>query len=259
MLARFKGSLIFITILAIFCGFSQNLMAQEIKVQAVPPIEVESAVLPPLEPTGLVVAELFSSQACLFCPKADEYLNELSEKKNVIALACHVDYYDVPEGSLAQPFCTQRQNQYSKTLRSGPKFTPQMVLNGSVFAIGHKREKVSRALNRVASKEISEIPIKLLDNGKYRLDMPGVETGQYALWVALVEAPLTRKIAQGKNRGQEVEYKNIVSSLKSPSNWSGQEGPLDLSVELSDTQIRLAVFAQDQVSGHIVAAGQYRK
>lgn len=227
--------------------------------QAVPPVEVESAELAPLDPKGLVVAELFSSQACVFCPKADEYLNELSEKENVIALACHVDYYDVQQGSLAQPFCTQRQNQYSKTLRSGPKFTPQMVLNGSVDAVGHKREKVSKALFKVASEEIKKIGVKPLDNGKYRLDMPGLETGQYAIWVALVEKPLKRKIAQGKNRGQEVIYKNIVSSLESPMIWPGNEGPLDLSVSLSESQIRIAVFAQDQLNGHIVAAGQYRK
>jgi hypothetical protein len=47
-------------------GFSGILMAQP-AVQAAPPSAVDAVELPPIDPKGLVVVELFSSQACLFC------------------------------------------------------------------------------------------------------------------------------------------------------------------------------------------------
>lgn len=255
----FKAFLIYPLILAILCFFSHISWAQEIKVPAVPPEKVEGEALEPLDPKGLVVVELFSSQACMFCPKADSYLETLSEKSNVIALACHVDYYDIKEGSLAQSFCTQRQSQYSRTLRSGPKFTPQMVFNGHIDAIGHKQEQVDEALHKAAIKGVENIKIEALQNGKYRMNMPEVNTGQYALWVASVEKPLQRKISQGKNRGQDITYKNILSSFESPMMWDGTPQTLDMTAGLSETQSALVVFAQNQMNGRIVAAGRFQK
>ncbi|MFP4314478.1 MAG: DUF1223 domain-containing protein [Alphaproteobacteria bacterium] len=223
-----------------------------------PPKKVDSSPLNREIPDSPVVVELFSSQACLFCPKADEYLNRLSKKENVIALACHVDYYDVREGSLAQPFCTQRQNQYSHSLRSGPRYTPQMILNGRYDVIGHKTAQVDKAFSDAARNGLQKIRIQKLDDNTFRLSMPQIDKGQYAIWVALILKPAEREIQQGKNRGQNITYQNIVNSLASPMIWSGDPDELDLSAELDDSHEKIVVMAQNQIDGHIMAAGQYR-
>ena len=44
--------------------------------------------------TAPVVVELFSSQGCASCPPADEFLLELAQQRNIIALGWHVDYWD---------------------------------------------------------------------------------------------------------------------------------------------------------------------
>ncbi|MAE51787.1 MAG: hypothetical protein CMH27_08245 [Micavibrio sp.] len=253
----FKLPLIFTLALALACVFSLSAQAQP-KVQAAPPAQVSAIKLSPPDPKGLVVVELFSSQACLFCPKADAYLNILAEKDHVIALACHVDYFDIKEGSLAHSFCTQRQNQYSRTLRSGPKYTPQMIMNGRYDAIGHKKEKVDAALFQAASQDIREISISPASNNQFSLVMPDVETGQYSIWVAITSAPVSRSILIGNNRGQSVLYKHIVDDLKSPMIWSGDARSFKLSADLSKNKEGVAVWAQNQVTGEIVAAGQYK-
>ena len=40
------------------------------------------------------VVELFTSQGCSSCPKADAMFNELGKRSDVVALAWHVDYWD---------------------------------------------------------------------------------------------------------------------------------------------------------------------
>ena len=40
------------------------------------------------------VVELFTSQGCSSCPKADAMFNELGKRSDVVALARHVDYWD---------------------------------------------------------------------------------------------------------------------------------------------------------------------
>ena len=257
-MADFKLPLIFTTCAAILLGFSGILMAQP-AVQASPPAQVDAAELPPIDPKGLIVVELFSPQACLFCPKADAYLNTLAAKDNVIALACHVDYFDIKEGSLAQEFCTQRQSQYSRTLRSGPKYTPQMVMNGKYDAIGHKKEKVDAAIFKAASDDIRKIQITSMEDNKFSLIMPAVETGQYTIWVALTSAPIERSIIIGRNKGQSVLYEHIVNDLKSPMIWSGDARSFNLSADLGPNKESVAVWAQNQITGEIVAAGQYMK
>ena len=257
-MADFKLPLIFTTFAAILLGFSGFLMAQP-AVQAAPPTPVDAAALAPIDPKGLVVVELFSSQACLFCPKADAYLNTLARKDNVIALACHVDYFDIKEGSLAQEFCTQRQSQYSRTLRSGPKYTPQMVVNGKYDAIGYKKDKVDAAIFKAASEEIKTIQITPLKSSQFKMTMPEIETAQYSLWVAITNSPIERSIILGKNKGQSVLYEHIVSDLKSPMIWSGDARSFNLSADLGEKKESVAVWAQNQITGEIVAAGQYIK
>lgn len=257
-MADFKLTLILTTFATILLGFSGILMAEP-AVQAAPPTAVDTAELPPVNPKGPVVVELFSSQACLFCPKADAYLNALARKDNIIALACHVDYFDIKDGSLAQEFCTQRQNQYSRTLRSGPKYTPQMVINGRYDAIGYKKDKVDAAIFKAASEEIKDIQIAKVKDNTFKLTMPAIETGQYSLWVAVTNTPIERSIIIGKNKGQSVLYEHIVSDLTSPMIWSGDTRSFDLTADFGDNKQSVAVWAQNQITGDIVAAGQYKK
>ena len=133
--------------IALLMGMSVRAYAQnEMPVAAVPVTPVESEVAAAGQ--EFTVLELFSSQACVFCPKADELFAALITVPNIIGLSCHVDYFDVRVGSLSKPFCTARQSWYMQALGAGPNYTPQMIINGAHDVIGYKLDDVSLEIKK---------------------------------------------------------------------------------------------------------------
>lgn len=255
----FKPFLMLTAFWAIFQGFS-GIAKADPRVQAAPPVAVASESLGLPDPTGLVVVELFSSQACMFCPRADAYLNRLAKMDNVIPLSCHVDYFDVKEGSLAQSFCTKRQTDYSRTLRSGPKYTPQMVLNGKFDTVGYKEDKISSALFKAGTEDIPQIAVKPADTTtRFTLGLPDVAQGQYDIWVLITEQPLVRSVLVGKNRGQSIIYENIISEMSNAMKWDGKAQDVTLTAGLNANKKALVILAQNAQTGEIVAAGQLKR
>ena len=61
------------------------------------------------------VLELFTSQGCSSCPKADAMLDEMSKSPDVVVLAYHVDYWDYIgwEDTFGSPENSQRQRDYA--------------------------------------------------------------------------------------------------------------------------------------------------
>src|SRR3954454_20934040 len=94
--------------------------------------------VPPTADETPVVVELFTSQGCSSCPPADALLGELSSRKDVLALAFHVDYWDYIgwRDSFAFPQATDRQYSYGHALGLNMVYTPQMVIDGARDAVG---------------------------------------------------------------------------------------------------------------------------
>lgn len=218
---------------------------------------------PPVLAAGPVVVELFSSQACVFCPRADRLLADLAQQAHVIALACHVDYFDVRVGSLARRFCTDRQNWYMRTLRAGPNYTPQMVVQGRNDVVGYDIPAVIDALRRVAGDIPPAIAIAYQGRpGQYALTLPqgrDVEEGaRFRLWLMLYDRAHELIVAEGRNKGQKMRYVNIVSDIQDLGVWSGgAEDMMAVEIARKAEQRGFAVIAQDEKTGRIAAAGRY--
>jgi len=211
-------------------------------------------------PKGIVFVELFSSQACAFCPRADDFMHEIVRQEDAIALSCHIDYFDVEEGSLARPFCTQRQKEYAGTLGSGTLYTPQMVINGRDDIIGYKTEKVARAIDEARDNPAPVIEIEEAEPGKYQFRLNAQEIPEGArprIWMAVIDKPHVLTISEGGNKGKGMTYMNIVSAMKTLGPWSGQAVARDVRPELGPGQAGFIIAAQDMATGEILAAGQY--
>ncbi|QQG36613.1 MAG: DUF1223 domain-containing protein [Micavibrio aeruginosavorus] len=229
---------------------------------AAPVSAVESAALAAVE--APVVVELFSSQACLFCPQADTLFGELIMQPHVIGLACHVDYFDVRNGSLSQPFCTVRQSWYMQTLGAGPNYTPQMVINGVRETMGNKDADVRAAMHRAqAAAGPVRIDVRVGETvGDFILSWPSMghlkPDEPVAFWLAVFDKPHNLMIAEGRNKGRQMRYENIVNHMQDLGSWPAAAGIKTIQVKLEAGDMGFALLAQGQGSGRIYAAGQYK-
>lgn len=213
--------------------------------------------------SSLTAIELFSSQACIFCPRADALFAEVVKSPNVIGLSCHVDYFDVRTGSLARPFCTARQSWYMQALGAGPNFTPQMVVNGAYDVVGYKLEALKDVMTRAEKQSPHPINIAATATANdYVLSWPAVSLpadDPAVLWVMTLDRPRELEIAEGRNKGQKMTYVNIVSDLEDRGDWNAAEQRKSVQVLLQPDHDGFVVIAQSRKSGRILAAGQYRK
>lgn len=211
--------------------------------------------------TAPVVVELFTSQSCSSCPPADSLLGTLAESKNVIALSCNVTYWNHLhwEDTLSQDFCTQRQRQYTQTLKSRGPYTPQMVINGIHDVVGNRTNQVTKTVQAAATND-KVLPIALTKTGdSLQINLPHKAGITQPVTLLLIHHgdKHTQSIPSGENRGRTVSYTNPVTKITSLGQWDGQEGVITHA--LTQHAAGYVVMAQGQNGyGNIIAAGQIK-
>ncbi len=119
------------------------------------------------------VLELFTSQGCSSCPKADAMLQEMSKRDDVVALAYHVDYWDYIgwEDTFGTKENSELQRDYAESWGSSRIFTPQLIVNGKGGMVGSKRDAINSALGgaslpvAVTLSEAAGDTLEVLDPG----------------------------------------------------------------------------------------------
>lgn len=230
--------------------------AQEVSAEPVVNVTEETLNAPKGE-GGAVLIELFSSQACFFCPQADRLFADLIEQKHIIGLACHVDYFDVDENSLSQAFCTERQKFYMERLKAGVPYTPQMVMNGARDVVGYKFDHINNALGNAEALPEIEIESSGQDNFLATFSALGDKGKDMDLWLAVYDKPHEITIAEGRNRGKRVAYYNIVSRLEKAGNWDGTPKTQEITPALTEQNAGFVLMAQDSETGQLMAIGHY--
>ena len=178
--------------------------------------------------TGVV--ELFTSQGCSSCPPADLYLGELAKRKELLALTLPVDYWDFLgwKDTLASPAFTKRQRAYAQSRQDRNVYTPQMVINGRVHAIGSDRGEVETSLKATqADFAAMAVDIELtLDGDRLKINIGAGAAGRAVtdatIWLVLYNRAEKVKIGRGENTGQSITYSNVVRELVPIGMWSGE-------------------------------------
>jgi len=189
---------------------------------------------------GPVVVELFTSQGCYSCPPAEAFLGELSQRTDVVALEFHVDYWDDLvygfAGKWKDPFSdaahTQRQYAYNRAIkRKNSVYTPQMVIDGRVDAVGSRREQVQRAITRsrvvgdrldVRVDVAADRSLKISIDGKAE-GAPDAQGAQgAAVWLVELVPSVTTQVRSGENKGKTLISHNIVTGVSQIGEWRGR-------------------------------------
>src|SRR5438552_17846390 len=125
------------------------------------------------------VIELFTSQGCSSCPPADQLLGQLTADPSLVPVSVPVDYWDYLgwKDTLASPRNTARQKAYARARGDGQVYTPQVVVNGSVHALGSDKAAIEQAIVKTRKNGAMSIaPVTLgLREGSISIVLPETE------------------------------------------------------------------------------------
>jgi hypothetical protein len=166
-----------------------------------------------------VLVELFTSEDCENCPKAEEALARLAreqplERVELIPLAFHVDAYDDLgwKDRFGSPDFTRRQRRYNAALSHGKLFAPHMVVDGERSFLAN--EEQARVHAEMAGKR-RKAPVKLearVEKGELVLEvrLERKPEKEVEVWAALAEEGLVTKVTGGPNKGRTLTHTAVV-------------------------------------------------
>ena len=178
-----------------------------------------------------VLVELFTSQGCSSCPPAEAYLVALAKRGDLVALSMHVNYWDYIgwKDRFASEATTDRQRAYGERIGRGQVYTPQIVVNGVLDAVGSRRGQVDRAIASAQAGTGLKLAIELtlVEGGDLSISLPGAHyPGKAAVWLARYDREHKTEVERGENAGRILHNVNVVRELRRIGTWTGQ--PLEI-------------------------------
>jgi hypothetical protein len=185
------------------------------------------------EPRALL--ELFTSQGCSSCPAADRLMGQMAKDPALVALSVPVDYWDYLgwRDTLANPAHSARQRAYARVRGDGQVYTPQIVVNGAVDALGSDQAAVEQAISQTTKESgVMSVPVTLSVNGNVlSVRVPSAETSEQAaaeVWLCPLARTVAVAIARGENRGRTITYHNVVRNWVKLGDWKGADSTWDV-------------------------------
>jgi hypothetical protein len=210
------------------------------------------------------VVELFTSQGCSSCPRADALLAQLAGRDDVIALSMSVDYWDYLgwKDTLASPRFSERQRAYALARGDGAIYTPQAVVNGLAHVNGGDEAAIGRSIAKTGKVVASShVPIRMSTEGEHLVVEAGATPAdadgrEATLWLAVIAKHVTVEIARGENQGKTITYNNVVRELMPIGMWSGKPMTVQLARHsfMRPGADKCAVLLQQDKAGPILGA-----
>jgi hypothetical protein len=210
------------------------------------------------EAAAPVIVELFTSQGCSSCPPADAFLGKLAQRRDVIALAFHVDYWDYIgwKDPFASPDFTKRQRGYAGALGLRSVYTPQMVVDGRADVVGSQHHRVEELILKSRSVPKLAVTLEPAAAGKARLILPEARLERPAtVLLVIYDREERTAVKRGENAGRDLREYNIVRALREIATWEGdaQAIEVDLSEAIADGMSG-AILIQSADQGPIIGA-----
>ncbi|MGE0829681.1 MAG: DUF1223 domain-containing protein, partial [Hyphomonadaceae bacterium] len=175
----------------------------------------------PMHRTGSpIVVELYTSQGCFTCRRANRLLGEIASDPDVIALTFPVDYWDYLgwHDTFARDEFTRRQRRFWLTLHIRSLYTPGILINGERHVNGAREPQVRALLQSFRTAPMRRGPnVAIRQAGRETR----VEIGRGSapaepadIWIVTFDpGPEWVTIQAGDNRGQRMAHYNLVRTI----------------------------------------------
>jgi len=219
-----------------------------------------------------VVVELFTSEGCSSCPRADSLLTQLEQRQpvagvEVIALGEHVDYWDSLgwKDRFSSPLFSARQQEYGRLFRVESVYTPQIVVNGQAQALGSDGDAVQEAIRAVAQGPRANVEISIAGKSfsfKVNRLPPGVKSAEMLL--AVTESGMTSTPERGENKGRRLTHTSVVRTLTNLGRLDAKNGAytaealLNLQPDWDRHNVKLVLLVQDRSTLRIIGAASLK-
>jgi hypothetical protein len=182
------------------------------------------------------VIELFTSQGCSSCPPADQLLGELAADPSLVSVSVPVDYWDYLgwRDTLADPRNAARQKAYAHARGDGQVYTPQVVVNGALHALGSDKAAIELAIAASRKKGAMSLrPTLSLDEGRLKVTVPDLVDAPAGaeVWLLGVLKAATITIGRGENKGRTITYHNVVRRWIKLGEWNGKANSWSIPVQ----------------------------
>src|SRR5690348_6538504 len=184
------------------------------------------------------VIELFTSQGCSSCPPADKLIAEYSRDPSIIALSLAVDYWDYLgwKDTLALHGHSNRQRAYAKARGDREVYTPQVVVDGAVHALGSDKAAIEKAIAQTRRDPAAlALPVTMsVADGKVTVHVPDAQDEHRSgeVWLCPVTGKVSVHVGRGENQDRTLTYTNVVRRWLKLGAWSGKA--TTFTVPLSD-------------------------
>jgi len=198
-------------------------------------LAVSVLALAPARAESPVVVELFTSEGCSSCPPADQYLLDLRERDDVIALAFHVDYWDYLgwKDRFATHEYTNRQRAYARAMGSPMIYTPQLVVDGNAHVVGSDKGSVDDAIAQASARPpMLDIGLIWTEKRSLTVSIPAADyDGDATIWFVRYVLDAGSEVTSGENAGKHLVHGNVVDQLTAIGMWDGQAMDITLPWE----------------------------
>jgi hypothetical protein len=175
-----------------------------------------------------------------------------------VALAFHVDYWDELgwRDRFELPQSVARQNVYVRNLRRSSAYTPELVIDGRLDAVGADRSAVAQALAAPRTSVPMSVSLReaeLLGDVGAQPDAPRCDV----LLVAYLRHAVSA-IGRGENAGRNLEEFNIVRQVRDLGAWHGESKAFRVPLSsLAHDATDVAVLIQPSGQGPFVGAAAH--
>jgi hypothetical protein len=201
------------------------------------------------------IIELFTSQGCSSCPTADKLLGDLGQDHSLVTLSLPIDYWDYLgwKDTLALPGHAARQRAYASARGDRQVYTPQVVINGVVHAIGSDRAAIESAIAKSRTNAATmAVPVTLnAADGHVTVGLTDAPTAVHGVvWLCGVKKAEQVRIGRGENRGRTLVYHNVVRGWHKLGEWDGHSASWQIPVsDLKSGVDEAAVIVQEHPGG----------